>query len=72
MSSAWGRSFAQAQPLAWCSSSMSLSLSVAALRHPARQGWRRLSRALLTLLFWAFLALWLAALALWQIGRAHV
>ena len=44
---------------------MSLSLSVAALRHPARQGWRRLSRALLTLLFWAFLALWLAALALW-------
>ena len=44
---------------------MSLSLSVAAVRQQARQGWRRVSRSLLSLLFWLFLGLWIGALALW-------
>ena len=44
---------------------MSLSLSVAALRQQARQGWRRVSRSLLSLLFWLFLGLWVGALAVW-------
>ena len=44
---------------------MSLSLSVAALRQQSRQGWRRVSRSLLTLLFWLFLGLWVGALAVW-------
>ena len=44
---------------------MSLLLSVAAVRQQARQGWRRASRSLLSLLFWLFLGLWVGALALW-------
>ena len=44
---------------------MSLSLSVAAVRQQARQGWQRVLRSLLSLLFWLFLGLWVAALALW-------
>ena len=44
---------------------MSLSLSVAAVRQPASRGWRRFARALLSLLFWLLLGLWVAALALW-------